>query len=453
MIASISVANNQNYLMKSYYHGDLEKPGLWIGSGAKTLGLKGEVKETEMGNLWDGYSPDGERKLVQNAGSSDRKKGDDITYSAPKSVSLAWAVADDDLKPELEAAQHRAVLDANQYLEENAAYTRRGKGGATQEKVGLVTAAFQHGTSREGDPQLHTHTLNLNIGTRDDGSTGSLDSQHLYDRKMAAGAVYRMRLATEVERLGFTTSRDEKGFFEVEGIPEEATKAFSTRSSQVTAHLKDRGLDDTPENRERAALITRPVKGKVNEEELRTRWQEKADAFGVTAESIRELQQRKVEQSEVERQQSQKLVIDSALEKCTRRNSVFKEHELDRAIADSSLGRGMTYDDMKGIKDGVLQSRKAVEVNGDKRNRCFTTLSASDEVANATQDKINEVAPHEKRRQQREERKKHRTEVQAQFDHRSAETGALDNRFSLSANQKDLVKREERPLNDGYVSQ
>ena len=192
MIASIKQAHNAHYLVKDYYHSDNEQPGVWVGSGAKKLGLNGEVNPEQMENLWKGYSPDGDKKLVQNAGDKNRRAGWDITFSAPKSVSVAWGVADEELKAKWEQAQQRAVLDAIQYLEDTAANTRRGAGGKeAQEKVGLVAATFPHGTSREQDLQLHTHALTLNLGPRKDGTTGAIESHHLYQGKMAAGAVFR----------------------------------------------------------------------------------------------------------------------------------------------------------------------------------------------------------------------------------------------------------------------
>ena len=105
MIASIKDAHNQHYLVKDYYHSDNERPGIWIGSGAKKLGLNGEVDPQHMALLWKGYSPEGDKKLVQNAGSEGRRAAWDITFSAPKSVSVAWGVGDEDLKAKLERAQ------------------------------------------------------------------------------------------------------------------------------------------------------------------------------------------------------------------------------------------------------------------------------------------------------------------------------------------------------------
>jgi len=370
--ASISVARNQHYLIKGYYHGDLEKEGVWIGEGAQDLGLSGKVEEADMAQLWHGYSPEGD-KLVQNAGSEQRKAAWDITFSAPKSYSAMWAVADDKLKADLEVAHQRAVLDSLQYLEDNAAYTRRGAGGSRQEQVGLVFATFQHGLSRSQDPQLHTHALVLNIGTRADSSTGAIESQHLYDRKIAAGSVYRMRLATESERLGFKVERREKGFFEVKGVSKELTHSWSTRSNQVTEHLKSNGLENTPQNRERATLITRTAKGYVDEGKARHHWQNQAEKFGVTAQSVRVLQSKRQEYSKAQKLKNKQLVLATAIEKSTRHKSVFTERVFDREIADAALGKGLTYEDLKATKLDFFKSANAVELEGDKRDRFFTT--------------------------------------------------------------------------------
>ncbi|MEI4572883.1 MobF family relaxase, partial [Klebsiella pneumoniae] len=131
----------------------------------------------------------------------------DLTFSAPRSVSLAWAFADEDLRRNLEAAQERAVRATLATIEQEAIYARRGKDGAYVEKVALTAALFQHGESRPaehadgrlfGDPNLHTHAVVLNMATRADGTVGALHSTVLRDWKMAAGAVYHAALANEM---------------------------------------------------------------------------------------------------------------------------------------------------------------------------------------------------------------------------------------------------------------
>ena len=115
----------------------------------------GQVKPELLSEIFRGEL-DG-KKLVQNAGMKNRTPGWDCTFSAPKSVSVAWSQADKELGNEIRAAHAEAVNKALEYLEEKAGFTRRGKGGQELEKCSLVFATYEHGTSRAQDPQLPSH--------------------------------------------------------------------------------------------------------------------------------------------------------------------------------------------------------------------------------------------------------------------------------------------------------
>ncbi|MDV3351279.1 MobF family relaxase [Leptothoe sp. LEGE 181152] len=384
MTASISVAKNRNYYLdlanQDYYH--REKSGFWAGKGAEKLGLQGEVTKEDMGHIWKGFAPDGSTKLTQNAGKQGRRSAWDITFSPDKSVSAVWAVADKDIQAKIEAAHHQAVLDAVSYLEDNA-YTRRGHGGTRQEGVGLVVATFQHGASRAGDPQLHTHALTMNIGAREDGTFGSIDSQHLYTSKMAAGAVYRSSLATNLEKdCKLPLEYEKDGSFRVSGVPHALTDYWSSRSHQLKEHLKTQGIEETSKNKEHAAVATRSKKEKFHRDTLKKGWQQTAKGYGFTPEVIRSLMKEREEPSEFEKKQNEGIVLREALEKCTYHQSYFQEKELDRALAEASAGKGMTYSDLKSIKQGFMESREAVSLGADKRHRYFTTMEQMDLEAN-----------------------------------------------------------------------
>jgi len=364
MTASISAAKSQSYLMKDYYHKDIERPGVWRGSGAERLGLRGEIGKEEFGQLWAGRSPDGRKNLVQNAGAQNRQAGWDMTFSAPKSISVAWGVGDDETRAEFERAHQVAVQDALQYLEDTAAFTRRGKDGSVQETVGLVIGSFQHGTNRENECQLHTHNLIFNVGTRDDGTSGTIVSQQLYDAKMAAGAVYRSRLATESRQLGYEIELTEKGGFELVGISKDAMAANSTRSNQIKGFLKEHDLEDTAKNRARAAVETRSQKSHVPEGELRRTWQETGQKYGVTPNRIKGLQQEKTERLELDVAQAKRELLKPALDKCLYHDSVFTERQLERAMAETALGKGLYYADLKAAQAKFVSSRKQAKRAG-----------------------------------------------------------------------------------------
>ena len=159
----------------------------------------------------------------------------DLTFSAPKSVSVLYAVAGGEMSAALSDAHDRAVTAAVGYLEREACFTRRGRGGA--ERVageGFVAAAYRHRLSRAGDPQLHTHVVAANL-TRADGRFTSLDAHALYEHKSAAGAVYRSVLRAEVrEQLPSVQWRGAgRGLFEIDGVPDEVLRHFSQRRAEI----------------------------------------------------------------------------------------------------------------------------------------------------------------------------------------------------------------------------
>lgn len=126
------VAHAKYYLeisRQDYYTAAGNEPGMWFGAGAAKLGLDGRVDPRQYENVLYGLAPDGSWPLVQNAGNPRRQTGWDLTFSAPKSVGVLWAVAPDAMRQEIEAAHRYAVETSLSYLEDVAGITRRGKGG------------------------------------------------------------------------------------------------------------------------------------------------------------------------------------------------------------------------------------------------------------------------------------------------------------------------------------
>ena len=126
------------------------------------------------------------------------KAGWDCTFSAPKSVSVAWGLAEPELQKQIADAHDAAVRAGLDYLEKNAFSSRDRDGG--QPLQGIIAATFQHSTSREQDPQLHTHCAIANLGLRADGTVCAVDFDSRW--KMAAGAVYRAELAQARAAVG-----------------------------------------------------------------------------------------------------------------------------------------------------------------------------------------------------------------------------------------------------------
>ncbi len=136
-----------------YYLSGPEAPGVWTGAGARMLGLGGEVDAVRLDRVLSGLHPAPGEALGRIV--ARRVPGFDLTFSAPKSVSVLFGVGDARLRAAIRDAHDRAVDDALSYVEGEAGVTRRGAGGtAVIRGRGLIAAAFRHRTSRAGDPQL-----------------------------------------------------------------------------------------------------------------------------------------------------------------------------------------------------------------------------------------------------------------------------------------------------------
>ena len=142
-----------------YYMGIGEAPGVWQGQLADELGLSGVVQDDDLRALLLGRHPGSDEELL--AGHRERKVAAfDVTFSAPKSVSVLWAFASPEVSSVASIAHVEAVAVALGFLEQRAGVTRQQVDGDREQiPTGVAAATFVHRTSREGDPQLHTHAV------------------------------------------------------------------------------------------------------------------------------------------------------------------------------------------------------------------------------------------------------------------------------------------------------
>jgi conjugative relaxase-like TrwC/TraI family protein len=272
VVATWNVAASSAYYVRGaeYYLGTREPDGVWYAPRGD-LGRQdtATVQPKEFARLYQGLGENGQSLITNSGGKADRRvPAFDLTFSAPRSVSLAWAFADDDLRRNLEAARRAPSAPPLATIEREAIYARRGKDGARIERVALTAALFQHGESRPaehadgrvfGDPNLHTHAVVLNMATRADGTVGALHSTVLRDWKMAAGAVYHAALANEMADLGFDIDRvGRNGTFELAAVGDKAITYFSARRQAGAHYSPDDCPTDAPRHR-RSPSSDRPL--------------------------------------------------------------------------------------------------------------------------------------------------------------------------------------------------
>ena len=351
---------------EDYYTGAGEAPGHWIGRGTRELGLEGRVDADALRTLLAGFDPANGKSLTAGRVSpSGRIAGFDATFSAPKSVSVLWALSEERTAGLVRDAHDGAVSEALTYLDCHALAARRGAGG--EERIatsGTVAAAFRHRTSRAGDPQLHTHVLVANVVKGEDGRWSAPDTRLLYFHARTAGFVYQAALRARLQEtlgLGFTAVHN--GVAEVDGVPVALTQAFSTRRAEIEVALARHGASSRRAG-EIAALDTRtpkiqpPVYGVT----LRERWTAQATQLGLDPSDL------------------QRLVVGPRApvvdpdpdgfvahllspEGLTAHESVFERRDVVRALAERAAG-GVHVGQLEARAESVLAAKEAVCLAG-----------------------------------------------------------------------------------------
>lgn len=264
-IGRLGVASGADYYLANvansvddYYLGRGEAPGQWIGATSAALGLTGEVDPAALRHLLDGRGPGGEDLEIMRR--SDRRPGFDLTFSAPKGLSLLWAFGSTEVRDAVSTAHDRAIGGVIDHLSAEAAYVRRGTDGLQLDRAhGFLAAGFRHRTSRAGDPQLHTHVLVPNVVCGADGRWSAPDARQLYQWQKAATALYHSALRAELAPLALSWTVGRNGLGELADIPRPVLRAFSTRRVEIEAALAEKGFE-SQRAAEVAALATRPRK-------------------------------------------------------------------------------------------------------------------------------------------------------------------------------------------------
>lgn len=269
-------------------HADLDTVTRWLEAGIAPNGAHGRA------------FADNHRRRRRNGEMVEvgDNRGFDVTICAPKSVSLLRAYGDDVTQKAVQDAHTAAVKEALEYLAQHAGYTRVHNNATGKKDLqkfpGLVAAAYQHETSRNGDPHLHTHVIVPNRQPRADGKLGAIDSDQLWHESKAAGVIYQATLRRELTRsLGVEWQAVDAhtGMADLVGIDPAALKAHSTRSTQLRewAENKLEVVDGKPTAAQlaKAQKATRPKKPEgVSWAELRAQWRADPRGFRIDHDAI-----------------------------------------------------------------------------------------------------------------------------------------------------------------------
>ena len=281
-----------------YYLGAGEQPGTWVGRGLPQLGLQlgSEVNEQQLEAVFARALHPVTGAALGRGWRADAVTGFDLTFSAPKSVSVLWALGGPTAQTQVTQAHRAAVNAALAHLDQHAAWSRRGTDGVEQIRTGGFAAAlFDHRTSRAGDPQLHTHALVPNKLRCVDGVWRTIDGRELFHHKKAAGVLYQAALRAELHsRLGVVfDTPSAHGQAEILGVPTELMTGWSKRTAQIAAEAApviadyEATLGRDLTRHERAAVTkTAVLKTRQGKEpassvsSLHSRWQAEAATLG-----------------------------------------------------------------------------------------------------------------------------------------------------------------------------
>jgi conjugative relaxase-like TrwC/TraI family protein len=342
---------------EDYYLHAGEAPGRWIGAGAHELGLAGEVAAEDLHAVLGGVDANGtvlaKRKVP----------GWDLTFSAPKSVSILHALGGPGVAGDVRDAHEAAVDAALGYLARSAAYGRRGHAGAVEVQApGLVAAAFRHRTSRAGDPQLHTHVLVSNMALGADGRWGALISPRLYADARTAGFLYQAHLRHELtRRLGVEWTPVRSGVAEIEGVAPDVIREFSQRRQEIRELMAERG-ERGGAAAQVAALQTRREKAYgVDAATVAAEWRVRAASLGVDEVALSQVlgrvQHRALTPAEMGRV-GRRLLGSEGL---TGAASSFTRRDLIREWC-GQLRRGKEVSRVEHLTDEVLRSEAVVRL-------------------------------------------------------------------------------------------
>ncbi|WLB48304.1 MobF family relaxase [Bradyrhizobium ottawaense] len=242
--------------------------GTWWSTGETIVRHGAEIDKETFRDLCGGVDPTTGAPLVRGSGPSHRA-GWDVTFSAPKSLSILWMAGDQNQRTQLHELHRAAVQDALSFLvKERLVDVRLGSGGyIRQAPADVIVGRFDHFTSREGDPAIHTHAVLMNVAGCDKQSKSgnrrkhrTLEPEKLFENQLVVGAAFRASLAKRLTEVGFSLRQAGRHQFEIAGIPDNVIEAFSKRSHQIEERV---GRDASGAQKELAALATRGSKDDI----------------------------------------------------------------------------------------------------------------------------------------------------------------------------------------------
>ena len=394
--------SKDNYYKKE---GDL---GEWHGKGAEALGFVGKITEKELEKaLWGKNNDDKQVVGARLDKNGDRKRAAlDLTFNAPKSVSLAMELAgasgNQELAKAIISAHDKAVSKGIDKFEKLIQTRETIDGNTSKYRSGnIAVAKFTHSVARpvtdeKGkttvDPSLHTHAVVMNVTKAKDGSFKAIETGDIYKEYIKVGAQYRMELAHELKDLGFDIriTNQSQAFFEV-GLKtnddDRLLDEFSKRSHQLNnenliSELKSKyPKKSDSEIKQMAAYHSREWKGEINREEIQKENLSRAEALGFDKNKSLTTE-KTLDQKNENKEDLAHRYIDNAIYALSEEKSVFTDNDIV-----TMAGKMAMQDDIApSFIDGMLEENKSLISLGDDNYTTKDILKAEHDLIDAVKD-------------------------------------------------------------------
>ena len=326
------------------YYLDQQIKAYWAGKTSTRLGLAGkEVTEEVFSRLVKNLDPYMNGQRLTPRTSDNRRAGVDLTFSAPKSVSLLYSLTKNPKILELHRdAYKKAMLEAEKlmYTQSNTQYAR----GFTH-TGNIAFAAFDHFLSRPtevvvnekivqiADPQLHTHCFIPNVTWNDKaGRYQALEIYSMYMNSDYIRSVYHSELSKNLEKAGFQTERN-RSFFELTGISRDLIERFSLRTQEINKISEEKGLSIKQKGELGKKTRNSKSEQSLSDQQLHNYWLDR-----LTDQELKDLNSLRGKKFDRPCPINVKAAVDRAMENAFERNSVENEKKIIAYAA--SLGYG-----------------------------------------------------------------------------------------------------------------
>jgi conjugative relaxase-like TrwC/TraI family protein len=347
---------------EDYYTEKGQAGGYLVGSGWAIYGLsKNNYNAQHIQRALDGQDIATGQVLIpgmkNKQGEPTRVPGWDLTFSADKSISVAFARGNDEFKAAVIKAQEYAVERVVQYIEQNVLTVNVGKAGRERDTSKLLCSGHNHATGRPtkgpdggmipGDPDIHSHMIFANFTIRADGKAMSLNTTDIYLRKRELGAVYRAAMADYLKKdmgLHIDKHGEHGSLIRIAGSPKDVERAMSKRRQEIEDYeqeildamdkygiTKGAATDFVAQKTRNAKTVKGVVE--MTTEDVQAHWEQQLDELGYTKEVFDKL----VASSMIE-EREYKLSNDDIINNVTQFNSVFSEFDLREAVAFAGAG-------------------------------------------------------------------------------------------------------------------